>query len=264
MAISDQRMSRDDADIFEPVPRHPRRRRVNPTTRLLLVVIVALVATVIALLARPQHPGSRTATPTTTQTPTPTATTATTQPTQNSVAGVSVGYPDTRDGAQAAAANYTIVYGSDAMFNTDRRHAILGAIADPTVKPALQAQLDQSFAAVMSRFGLDPSGNPPKGQTFVDRTIPIGVHVLTYSDDEAQIAVWTTGIVGLAGAGSTLPVAEAWNTATITLHWVGGDWKWVAFTQTDGPTPVSGMQPPSTIDQIATAVKEFEGLDYAR
>jgi hypothetical protein len=150
------------------------------------------------------------------------------------------------------------------MFDTNKRHAILDAIADPTVKPALQAQLDQSFAAVMSRFGLDPNGNPPKGQTFVDRTIPVGVHVLTYTDDEAQVAVWTTGIVGLAGAGSTLPVAEAWNTATVTLHWVDGDWKWVAFTQTDGPTPVSGMQTPSTVDQISNAVKEFEGLDYAR
>ena len=264
MAISEQRMSPDDADVFETAPGHPRRRRVNPTTRLLLVVIVALIATVIALLARPQRTGSSTAAPTTTQTPTPTATAATAQPTSTSVAGVSVGYPDTRDGAKAAAANYTIAYGSDAMFNTTKRHAVLDAIADPTVKPALQAQLDQSFAAVMSRFGLDPNGNPPKGQTFVDRTIPVGVHVFTYADDEAQVAVWTTGIVGLAGAGSTLPVAEAWNTATVTLHWVDGDWKWVAFTQTDGPTPVSGMQPPSTVDQISNAVKEFEGLDYAR
>jgi hypothetical protein len=231
---------------------------------MLLVVIVALVATVIALLARSEHTGSPAAVPATTPTPTPTTPADAAQPTPSSFAGVAVGYPDSRDGAKSAAANYTIAYGSDAMFDTNKRHAILDAIADPTVKPALQAQLDQSFAAVMSRFGLDPNGNPPKGQTFVDRTIPVGVHVLSYTDNEAQVSVWTTGIVGLAGTGSTLPVAEAWNTATVTLHWVDGDWKWVAFTQTDGPTPVSGMQPPSTVDQISNAVKEFEGLDYAR
>jgi hypothetical protein len=54
------------------------------------------------------------------------------------------------------------------------------------------------------------------------------------------------------------------GTTTITLHWVDGDWKWVAFTQTDGPTPVSGMQTPSNAAEIANAVKEFGGVDYAR
>ncbi len=63
------------------------------------------------------------------------------------------------------------------------------AMADPSVQVVLQAQLDQLFAAVMSRFGLDSSGNPPKGQMFVDRTVPVGVHLLSYSDDEAQVAV---------------------------------------------------------------------------
>jgi hypothetical protein len=177
---------------------------------------------------------------------------------------VPVGYPDTRDGARAAAANYAIAYGSSAMFHTDKRHAIVDAIADPAVKPALQAQLDQSFTAVMARFGLDTTGNPPQGETFVDRTVPVGVHLLTYTTTEAQVAVWSVGVVGLAGAGSTLPVTEAWSTATITLHWTNGDWKWVAFTQTDGPTPVGGVQTPSNAGDIADAVKDFEGLDYAR
>jgi hypothetical protein len=261
VAVSGQHTSRDDVDMFDA---RPGTRRTSPTTRLLLALVVALAAALAATFARPQHHGQPQTTTTTTQSPVPTDTAPAAQTNADSVAGVPVGYPDTRDGAKAAAANYTVAYGSDAMFDTEKRHAIIRAIADPTIKVALQVQLDQSFAAVMARFDLDANGNPPKGQTFVDRTVPVGVHLLTYSNAEAQVAVWTTGIVGLAGSGSTLPVAEAWGTTTITLHWVAGDWKWVAFTQTEGPTPVSGDQPPSTVDDISNAVKEFEGLDYAR
>lgn len=262
MAMNGQGIREHDTDLFDvDRPHHQHGRRHN-TARFLLA-IVALFAVLVAVLVRPEHHGHSTATPAT-QARTPTPSTDAAQPHPTSVAGVPVGYPDTREGAQAAAANYAIAYGSDAMFNTNQRHSILDAIADPEVKPALQAQLDQSFAAVMTRFGLDSAGNPPQGQTLVDRTVPVGVHVLSYSDEQAQVGVWSVGIVGLVGAGSTTPVAEAWSTATITLRWTGGDWKWVVFTQTDGPTPVSGMQPPSNAADISKAVKEFGGLDYAR
>ncbi|MGI8682429.1 MAG: hypothetical protein ACR2JO_09965 [Mycobacteriales bacterium] len=179
-------------------------------------------------------------------------------------AGVPVGYANTASGAQSAATNYTVAYGSAAMFDPSRRHAIVAAIADPVTEQSLQTQLDASFAAVMASFGLDSSGHPPTGLTFVDRTLPVGVHLLRLAGGAAQVEVWTAGLIGLAGAKSTKPVAEAWSTATISLRWTGGDWKWVSFTQHDGPTPVSGLQAPSGADRIAQAVRDFAGLRYAR
>jgi hypothetical protein len=127
MAVNERHVSRGD-EMFDAQPLRSRGGRRNTMTRALLALVVALAAALIAVLARPQHDTRRAVTPPTTQTPTPTQTA---EPSPRGLAaGVPVGYPDTRDGARAAAANYTIAYGSDAMFNTDKRHAILNAIAE--------------------------------------------------------------------------------------------------------------------------------------
>ena len=255
-------LERDTAD-FDGPNRHRAHTRNRRRVALLAVAVLLLLAVVLTPLLRQHHNHSSAVRPTPVASETTAASPHATQARQRTVAGVPVGYPDTRAGAEAAAANYAVAYGSAAMFRTQQRNAIVDAIADPNVTTALRAQLDQTFSAVLARFGLDADGNPPKGQTFVDRTLPAGVRLLSYTDTKAQVAVWTAGLVGLTGSGSTLPVAEAWNTATVTLHWVDGDWKWVAFTQTDGPTPISGMQAPSNADVIADAVRGFEGLPYA-
>jgi hypothetical protein len=173
-------------------------------------------------------------------------------------------YPNTRVGAQSAATNYVVELGGAAMFDADRRHALVRRVADPAVEPALQQQFDAAFGAVLATFGLDERGRPPRGLTFVSRVLPVGVQLLDYTGSSARVAVWTAGIVGLAGETSTRPVAEAWSTTTVTLRWTGGDWKWVTFTQQDGPTPVSGLQPPSNARDVADAVASFGELRYAR
>jgi hypothetical protein len=173
-------------------------------------------------------------------------------------------YPNGRDGAQSAATNYVVELGGAAMFNADRRHELVRRIADPAVEPALQQQLDAAFGAVMAKFGLDEQGRPPAGLTFVCRVLPVGVRLLDYTGTTARVAVWTAGIIGLAGPKSTRPVAEAWSTTTVTLRWTGADWKWVTFSQQDGPTPVSGLQPPSSADDVADAVRTFGEPRYAR
>jgi hypothetical protein len=173
-------------------------------------------------------------------------------------------YPNSRDGAQSAAANYVVQLGGAEMFDTERRRDVVRRIADPAVEPALQQQFDTAFAAVLSNFGLDDRGRPPRGLTLVSRALPVGVRIVDYSDSSARVAVWTTGIIGLAGATSTRPVAEAWSTTTVTLRWTGSDWKWVSFTQQDGPTPISGLQPPSSAREVADAVATFGELHYAR
>ncbi len=235
---------------------HRRRRPTQAITSAFLVVLLLLGAYVAGRHGRPaRQPTRHPVGPALTQ---PTAVRPSYQ------AGVPVGYPNTPAGAQSAATNYAVAYGSAAMFDPAKRHAIVTAIADPAVTQSLQPQLDGSFSAVTAGFGLDSAGRAPNGLTFVARALPVGVHLLRYDGDTAQVEVWTAGLIGLAGAKSTQPVAEAWATATISLHWVAGDWKWVSFTQHDGPTPVSGLQAPSGADQVSRAIHDFDGLRYAR
>ncbi|MCF2526817.1 hypothetical protein [Yinghuangia soli] len=180
------------------------------------------------------------------------------------VAGVAVGHPRTREGAQSAAANYATAYGSSAMFKPASRQALIAAIADPATKAGLLARADAAFAAQTTLFGLDAQGNAPKGLVFVCRALPVGTKPVSYTADSATVEVWGAGLVGLAGAGSTKPVSEAWSTTTMRLSWADGDWKLVDFGQKEGPTPVSGLQTASGAAEIAQAVRDFEELRYAR
>lgn len=243
------RLSADASPVTAPA--HPRRRLVIAGVA---VVVLAVTGVVLALL----HHSPRTA-PTQQAAPPPAI--STTLP--STVAGVPVGYPDTEAGAKAAAANYVVAFASEGMFNASDRHAIIAAVSDPTVVGALQQQYDAAFQATMSRFGLSASGQPPRGQQFVARALPVGVHVDAYNSTAARVSVWSDGLIGLAGAQSKNPVAEAWTTTTVSMRWVNGDWKWVTATQHDGPTPVSGLQSPSTADQIAQATQMFAGMRYA-
>ncbi len=151
------------------------------------------------------------------------------------------------------------------MFRADARHAIVAAVADPTVAPALQARLDQAFSAdTAAKFGLDAQGNAPKGLTFVSRTVPVGTKTTNSADTATKVDVWCTGLTGLAGERSTQPVAENWYTLTVTLRWTGSDWKLTDFSRQSGPAPVPGDQQAATADEITRAVQDFGGFRYAR
>jgi hypothetical protein len=178
--------------------------------------------------------------------------------------GIPVGYPKTREGAESAAVNYAVAYGSAEMFDPARRREIVTAIVYGKLSDDLLKQLDEAFSAAGRRYQLDETGRAPAGFTFVSRTAPIGVKLTAYGGGNATVEVWTAGIVGLAGENSPIPVTEAWATATVELWWSRGDWKWVSFTQRDGPVPVGGMQPSSSGADVAAAVQDFAELRYAR
>lgn len=236
--------------------KRPRLRRPAVAAAILAAALVAVVA--VAALAR--HGSSQ---PQATRPPPVGAAGPAAAAGPHVVTGVPVGYPDTQAGAQAAAANYVVAFASAPMFAAATRHRIIAAVADPTVVQALQQQYDAAFAATTSRFGLDPNGQPPAGQQFVARALPVGVHTDAYTSGAARVSVWSDGLVGLAGTGSTLPVSEAWSTTVVSLRWEAGDWKWVTASQSDGPTPVAGLQSPSSAAAIANATSTFAGLRYA-
>lgn len=179
--------------------------------------------------------------------------------------GIATGFAKSSQGAQSAAANYAVALGSDGMFRTDRRRAIVAAIHDPAVVSKLQGDLDKAYSAdFLKNVGLNTDGSAPNGLTFVSRTVPVGTKVTGYSGSSATVEVWSTGLVGLAGQGSTKPVTTTWFTLTEQLAWVNGDWKIESSSQKQGPAPVSGDDQAAGADEIANAVNGYGGFTYAR
>ncbi|MFF7728662.1 hypothetical protein [Streptomyces sp. NPDC008001] len=178
---------------------------------------------------------------------------------------VASGFARTEQGAQSAAANFAVALGGDGMFRTESRHAIVDAIHTPDTARDLQAKLDKAYTAdFFKNLGLNDDGTAPKGQTFVSRTIPVGTKATSFNENETTVEVWCTGLVGLAGEGSTKPVAQTWFTITQKLRWTDGDWKLTSSEQKQGPAPVSGDIRASSADEITNAVKGYGGFTYAR
>lgn len=194
----------------------------------------------------------------------PTAPTGT-KPVDGKNAGIPTGYARTDQGAQSAAANYAVALGSDGMFDTARRHTIVATIHAPEVADRLQADLDRAYSpGFLTNVGLNEDGSVPDGYTFVSRTVPVGTRVTDFSSNAATVEVWSTGLVGLAGEGSTKPVSQTWFTITEQLVWVDGDWKIERSSQKEGPAPVNGDNRTSGADEIANAVRGYGGFTYAR
>ena len=176
--------------------------------------------------------------------------------------GVPIGYPHTSSGSEAAAANYVVAFNSAEMVYSWYRVELLNAIADPADAANLRAQLNSSYSKVDSAYNLSSSGSAPAGDTFVERAAPVGVSLVSDTGDTAVVSVWVVTVQGLAGSTSQNPVSEFWSTVTVTLNWTRGDWKWVTFTDSDGPAPLGGLQTPAAGQTLQAAVSKYGGLTY--
>ncbi|MFD7509063.1 hypothetical protein ACFV5N_06905 [Streptomyces sp. NPDC059853] len=187
------------------------------------------------------------------------------QPVDGFTNGIPSGYPQTAQGAESAATNYAVALGGEGMFNAQQRELIVTTIsASDYTADLLQAFNADYSPAFNERVGIDAEGNAPDGLTFVSRATPIGSYLTTYTDTTAEVAVWCSGLFGLAGSESLTPVRSSWFTITFSLVWENGDWKVTGTTQTEGPTPVPGDNRASGADEIAEAVEEYGGFTYAR
>ncbi|MFF3467500.1 hypothetical protein [Streptomyces sp. NPDC002619] len=199
--------------------------------------------------------------------PAPSPTSATgNRPVETKSAGIPTGFAHSEQGAQSAAANYSVALGSTDMFNTARRHEIVNTVYAPDVAAARQSDLDRAYSSesFLSNIGLTRDGAAPSGQTFISRIIPVGTKVTSSGTDSATVEIWYTSLFGLSGEASTNPVSESWYTTTYELKWVGNDWKVTDFQQKDGPVPVGRDQKASTADDMTKAVEEYGGFTYAR
>ncbi|MFJ4857538.1 hypothetical protein [Streptomyces sp. NPDC088730] len=195
----------------------------------------------------------------------PTAATGT-KPVTGKNGSIPSGYAHDEQGAQSAAANYSVALGSADMFDKGRRRAIATAVYAPAVASARQGDLDKVYSgeAFLANIGLSADGTAPAGQIFISRSNPVGTKVEKFNGDTATVSVWYSALFGLAGEGSKNPVSESWFTNTFDLTWINGDWKVTDFTQKDGPAPVGRDQAASPAGEMADAVEQFGGFTYAR
>ncbi|MFF8944623.1 hypothetical protein ACF1A5_20585 [Streptomyces sp. NPDC014864] len=243
-------------------------RRGGRSSSRSLVTVVGVVVLLIAAIAFANRGGDGSASQDATRDQPRTSPTAASgeRPVRTKTGGVPTGYAHDAQGAQSAAANYSVALGSAEMFSTDQRHAIVDTVYAPGVAARRRSELDNAYSneKFLSNIGLDKHGTAPSGQTFVSRIIPVGTKITSLSGNTASVEVWYTSLFGLSGEASTNPVSESWYTTTYQLTWVGNDWKITDFQQKDGPVPVGRDQKASTADDMTKAVEEYGGFTYAR
>ncbi|KUJ65371.1 hypothetical protein ACZ90_49480 [Streptomyces albus subsp. albus] len=265
------RLPEGEDDLYG-TPRRPTRPK--PSRNLITVVsVVVLLLAAIAFANRGGDNGGDDDSGTSSADHDPDARPHSTAPTgerpvdgKNTTTGIASGFAKTEQGAQSAAANFTVALGSDGMFDTDRRHDIISAVWAPEGAKARQNELDKAFASteLLAGAGLDADGKAPRGATFVSRVTPVGTKVERYQGGTARVAVWNSVLFGLAGENSKNPVSEGWYTDTFDMKWVNGDWKVTKQTQKAGPAPVGRDQTASSAKEMADAVQGFGGFTYAR
>ncbi|MFJ4828168.1 hypothetical protein ACIP5L_33370 [Streptomyces bacillaris] len=249
---------------------HPHTRRPVRNSRSLVTItgVVVLLIAAIAFANRGGTSNDDNASPGAKSSGSagsaPTAPTGT-KPVQGKNGTIASGFAHDEQGAQSAAANYSVALGSAEMFDKAKRDEILDAVIAPASVSRFRDTLDKAYSAgFYKNVGLNEDGSTPEGFTFISRTAPLGTKVTKATADEATVEVWCTGLIGLAGEGSTKPVTDGWFTITMELAWIDGDWKAVTHSQKDGPAPVGGDTRASSADEIADAVNGFGGFTYAR
>jgi hypothetical protein len=276
MAVGDQRA--------RVLYRLPEQRRFGAggmpglLTMTLLAVVLFLGGLVVgrASMTRDQAGGAAPATTAAAATATPAPTVAATPGTAAAPAaatatkgvgprrienGVKVGYAHSREGAIAAAANYTTALSSDLLLDPARRKAAIDTLAAPEAKARLQQRFDQAVASL--RSGLGVSGASEDAQVLL-RATPVGWRVEEYSDRAATVAIWVTSVGGsIGGTDGPVPIREGWGTTTVELRWAGGDWKQVDSTTTDGPVPIADVAPPTAAPELVSKANEFKEFTYA-
>jgi hypothetical protein len=176
--------------------------------------------------------------------------------------GVGVGYARSQAGAVAAAANYTTVLSSSLILDDDRRQAAIDTLAAPEARRRLQRAFDRAVASL--REGLGVRGAGGESTQVLLRATPVGWRVEEYGGGTAKVAIWVTSVGGsLGGAQGPVPVREGWGTTTVHLRWVGGDWKQLASSTTEGPVPIADVAPPTAAADLIGQANEFKEFTYA-
>ena len=178
------------------------------------------------------------------------------------VDGVPVGYQHSEAGAVAAAANYAQVLSSELILDKASRRKAIATLAAPEARARQQRAFDRAVASLTKGLGVK-DGAAADG-TVLLRAVPVGWRLEAYTGDRATVAIWVTSVAGsLGGPPGGVPVQEGWGTTTVELRWVGGDWKQLESTTTEGPAPVADAAAPTAASQLIPEAQEFKEFTYA-
>jgi hypothetical protein len=165
-------------------------------------------------------------------------------------AGVPVGYPQSVDGARAAAIRYVAVLGGELMLDPFRRDLALAAVSRDR-RPAPDVVARWSTRPNVER-ATGARHAQQAGLPMIAAVAPVLSKVTAYDGDTATVAVWATAVLGTERFGS---LDQAWVTETVTLLWVG-DWKLQAYASAAGPVPA--LHQPAT--PLTEALLSTDGM----
>jgi hypothetical protein len=176
------------------------------------------------------------------------------------VHGVPAGYAHSRAGALAAALNYIGVFGNPrVLFNPARLRQALAVVATPQLAQKALGDF-RNAANLIAQTPLARSIR--SGAPAITVGVPVAYRVTRTAADRLTTQLWTVAVIGdLQG---TAPRA-IWGRVTISLGWVGGDWKVVApDRRQDGPTPAVGStERPTDAGTFVDELQGFRGFRYA-
>lgn len=157
------------------------------------------------------------------------------------------------DDAVRAAQSVVRRLGSRDMYDERSRLDLLAA----SLSPALFASTERAYLLVGETLGLRADGTSGDG-ALVARLVPVGHRVLQRRPDEVVVAVWTVGLLGVAGPTSPKPVQATWSTETLTMRRQAGRWVCTRLVHEDGPAPVAGAQVPAAPSLLLEQDRRFE------
>lgn len=222
-----------------PRPHRPDARRGSALRRALAGLAVFALGFVLARSTSPSPPpsGTRAATPA----PAGAA---------RVLAGVPVGFADTRAGATEAAGAYGRAFASPAILRPGVLRARIAVVATPDYA----AKMLVANSPGVQRIAAGPIGvGLREGLGTLYAAVPVGYRLLSFSAERAEVETW--GFTLLGNAASVAPAAY-FGLAHMTLLWLGGRWRIAATSARFGPTPRLAT-PPGPLDP-------YRVLDLAR
>lgn len=159
-------------------------------------------------------------------------------------------YPQSREGAVAAATAFALALDNRDVFDARYRRAVLEEVAAEAAWAELVAAFDEGLALIGSQLHLDAEVASDPG--FVWRAVPGGWQVSEYDRTGATVEVWTAV---MAIADGRLLVQPSWRTTEVMLTWERGGWRLVGFRTGAGPDPAAT---PGEAGVLARQINAFE------
>lgn len=170
-------------------------------------------------------------------------------------AGIEGRYPHTPTGAVMAATAFAMALDGPSLLDPQSRAATLTLVAASGERVKLADRFDRLSQLIATRLDLRPDVATDSG--FVWRAVPAGWQLRHYTDTDAVVAIWGTGVMAIEGRQLDQP---GWQTTEVTLRWERDNWRLVGFRTQDGPTPPTvGSQ---AVGVVGRRINEFRGFHY--